>query len=191
MHKFEAINRKKLDNPKRREILPPEETLMKLGLNSDDIVADIGCGIGYFTFPAANIVNKNNEVYALDISNEMLDDIKNKMNENNIRNITCIKTEEYDLKLEDEAVTFAIMVNVLHEIEDKIKMLKEIKRILKSSGKIAIIDFEKKETEEGPPVGHRIAKEELLDLYKICGFEVINEMSFSNIFYGFIAKNCY
>ena len=190
MHKFQAINRKKLDNSKRREILPPKETLMKLGLKFDDIVADIGCGIGYFTFPAANIVNKKNKVYALDISNEMLDDIKNKMNEKNVRNITCKKTEEYDLKLEDKSVTYVIMVNVLHEIEDKIKMLKEIHRILKSGGKIAIIDFEKKETEEGPPVGHRIAKEELLDLYKICGFEVIDEISFSNIFYGLVAKNC-
>lgn len=144
MHKFKAINRKKLDNPRRREIFPQKETLIKLGLKSDDIVADIGCGIGYFTFPAANIVNENNKVYALDISSEMLEDIKSNINENNVRNITCVKTEEYDLKLEAEAVTFAIMVNVLHEIEDKIKMLKEIKRILKLGGKIVIIEFEKK-----------------------------------------------
>ena len=54
-HKFDAKNKHKLDNEKRRELLPPDETLIKLGLHEGDIMADIGCGIGYFTIPASKI----------------------------------------------------------------------------------------------------------------------------------------
>lgn len=36
---------------------------------------------------------------------------------------------------------------------------------------------------------HRIAKEELLDLYKTCGFEFVDEMSFSDAFYGLVATS--
>ena len=73
-HKFDAKNRHKLDNPKRREMLPPEKTLIRLGLKQGDIVADIGCGIGYFTIPAANIVGDSGKVFAMDISPEMLEE---------------------------------------------------------------------------------------------------------------------
>ena len=32
-HKFDVKNKHKLDNPKRREMLPPETTLIRLGLH--------------------------------------------------------------------------------------------------------------------------------------------------------------
>jgi len=55
-NKFDINNKNKLDNPKRRESLPPYDILKTLGLQEGDIFADIGCGIGYFSIPAADIV---------------------------------------------------------------------------------------------------------------------------------------
>lgn len=184
MHKFNPINKEKLDNPWRREILPPKETLKRLGLKEEDSMADIGCGIGYFTIPAAEIINSNNKAYGLDILEEMLEEIKSRSDEKNINNIETIKTEEYDLKLEDETATFALMVNVLHEVKDKIRMLKEINRILKVKGKITIIEFEKKETKQGPPLDHRISFEEVSALLEGEGFKVAEKYEFGDTFYG-------
>lgn len=45
-HKFDVKNKHKLDIEKRRELLPPEQTLISLHLQEEDIMADIGCGIG-------------------------------------------------------------------------------------------------------------------------------------------------
>jgi len=191
MHKFKAKNKNKLDNPKRREILPPKETLERLGLMAEDTMADVGCGIGYFTLPAAKIINKENKIYALDILDEMLDEVKNKSKELKLENIVAVKTAEYDLKLEDKSVSFVIMVNVLHEIEDKIRILKEIHRILKPGGRIAVIDFEKKETEMGPPVDHRLSREETLSLLESAEFEMLNAIEISDTFYGLVAVKQY
>jgi precorrin-6B methylase 2 len=69
-HKFDVSQKVKLDNPARRAILPPDETLGKLGLNAGEVMADIGCGIGYFTFPAAKMIGPGGRVYALDVAPE-------------------------------------------------------------------------------------------------------------------------
>ena len=71
MHKFDPSNKSKLDNEWRREVLPPFKVLESLGLENKYIIADIGCGIGYFTIPAAELTAPN-KVYALDISGDML-----------------------------------------------------------------------------------------------------------------------
>lgn len=183
MHKFKAKNRKKLDNEWRRKIMPPKETLEKLGLTKHDIVADIGCGIGYFTIPASEIGDK---VYAMDISNEMLEDVKEKCKELNIDNVEIVKTEEYDLKIPNEYVSFSILVNVLHEIEDKKRLLKEIIRISKKGSKIAIIEWDKKVTEMGPPVDHRLSKEDIANLFSELKLEIKTELEFGDCFYGIV-----
>ena len=129
-HKFDAKNKHKLDNEKRRELLPPDETLIKLGLHEGDVMADIGCGIGYFTIPASKITGNSGNIFAMDISPEMLQDVGIKIKSNNISNIEIILTEENDLKLEDNKITFAFISTVLHEADEPENFLKEIKRII-------------------------------------------------------------
>lgn len=186
-HKFDPSKKDKLDNSWRREVLPPKETLLKMGLKADDTMADIGCGIGYFTTEGAKIVGRESTVYGLDISEEMLEEMRQKAEKEELENIVMVKTEEYGLKLQDEAVSYAFVVNVVHEVDDREKFLKEIHRILKDGGRIGVIDFEKKEMEMGPPLKHRISIEEMSELIESSGFRVDDKKSFSGIFYGIIA----
>ncbi|VDN47199.1 Methyltransferase domain-containing protein (fragment) [Petrocella atlantisensis] len=44
----------------------------------------------------------------------------------------------------------------MHEIDDKITFLNEIKRILINGGKIAVVEWIKRESDWGPPVNHRL-----------------------------------
>ncbi|MGM0471403.1 MAG: class I SAM-dependent methyltransferase, partial [Bacillota bacterium] len=140
-HKFNAANKEKLDSAWRRSILPPTKTLQQLGLTSQDSMADIGCGIGYFTIPAAKIVADTNLVYAVDISEEMLAEVRSKAEDSNLDNIQTVKSEEYNFKLAPQVVDFALSVNVIHEVEDKQRFLQEIKRSLTNNGRLAVIDF--------------------------------------------------
>lgn len=185
VHKFNPINKNKLDNEWRRENLPPVETLEKLGLQADDVFADIGCGIGYFTIPAAKMIG-NNSAYALDTSPGMLEEVELRSKAAGINNIKTVKTEELDLLIPDEAVTFALLVNVIHEIVDKNQFLEEISRIIKTGGKLAIIDWEKAETAMGPPIDHRIAKEDVVAMLEEIGFNCQETQSHTENFYGLV-----
>jgi ubiquinone/menaquinone biosynthesis C-methylase UbiE len=186
-HKFNAKNKSKLDNEWRRKVFEPFEVIKKLKIKNDDILADIGCGIGYLTIPAAKTLN-NGYIYAMDTSDEMLEDVEKKIKEEDISNIRLVKTDEYDLKVDKNLITYGYMVNVLHEIEDKSKFLSNVKDILKVDGKIAIIEWEKEKMESGPPLNHRLSKGEVKKYLENTGFEVNVELDFSGFFYGIIAK---
>lgn len=188
-HKFDHKNKKNLDSEWRRQVLPAKSVLEILGLTEADTVADIGCGIGYFTIPAAVIVNIN-KVYALDTSEEMLADVEAKAKAAGVSNIITFRTDEYDLKLPDESVSFALLVNVLHEVDNKQNFLLEIQRILKQSGSIAIVEWKKEYMETGPPISHRIGIEELKEFFHLADFCLSKETEFGGVFYGLVfSKN--
>ena len=186
-HKFNINNKHKLDNEKRREMMPPVKTLEVLGLTGGVDMADIGCGIGYFTIPAAVIMGASSKIYALDVSVEMLDEVEKRALEAGLSNICNIKVDEYDLKLEDKSVDFAILSNVLHEIEDKKRYLCEIYRILRSGGTLAIIEWKKIDGESGPPIEHRISYVETADLLCENRFENIVKLNVAQDHYGVTA----
>lgn len=186
-HKFEIKNKHKLDNEKRRKDMPPYSTLEMLGFKGKSDMADIGCGIGYFSIPAAEIAGASHKVYALDVSAEMLEEVEKRMLEACLPNIRNINVDEYDLKLDDESVGFAFMCNVLHEIEDKKRYICEIRRILKTQGKLAIIEWEKTVTESGPPFEHRISYEEVSEILSNNGFNNIEKYKIGQACYGITA----
>jgi ubiquinone/menaquinone biosynthesis C-methylase UbiE len=186
-HKFDTNHRKKLDNEKRRQEMPPLKTLETLGYTGAVDLADIGCGIGYFTIPAAEIAGAASKIYAMDISDEMLDEVEKEASEARVSNIHKVKADEYDLKLEAQAVGFAIMVNVLHEIENKKRFVGEILRILQSGGKLAIIEWEKIPGVKGPAIEERISFEEAAELLKSSGFESTQKLSIGQSHYAITA----
>lgn len=187
-HKFDVRNKHKLDNENRRKMLPPEKTLINLGLNAGDLMADIGCGIGYFSIPASKIVGDNGKIFALDILPEMLQEVEIRAKENNCNNIKTVLTEENNLKLEEGTITFAFISNVLHETEELDKFLGKVKKVMNSKGKIAIVEWQKINTEDGPPIEHRLDKLELAKLLDNLGFTDIRNIDISDNFYGITAE---
>lgn len=186
MHKFNPKHLAKLDSPWRRETLPPKETLIKMGLKKGMDVADIGCGIGYLSFPCLDIIGENGKVYALDTEQIMLDYMNDIIKEKKHTNIELIKTNEYDLVLENDLVDIAILASVLHEIEDKKKFLNEIARILKDKGKLVIIEWKKEKADVGPPINHRISIDEIKTIMKETNFVFLEEVKISAYFYGLL-----
>lgn len=182
-HKFPAMNKGKLNNPTRRAMLPADKILQKTGMKKGEAVADIGCGIGYFTIPMAELTGREGRVYAVDIQPEMLEEVKASISEKKLQNIYPVLSEEYGLKIEDKSVTFAFICTVLHEIEDKEKFLKEARRILKPGGRIAIVEWIKKESEYGPPAGHRLEVHEVEAGLINAGFQNTAAFDFNEHFY--------
>jgi ubiquinone/menaquinone biosynthesis C-methylase UbiE len=185
-HKFDIKNKHKLDNEIRRKMLPPSDTLIKLGLKKDDIVADIGCGIGYFSIPAYEIVGERGKVFAVDILSEMLKEVGEKLKEKNISNVQCVKINGSNLNIEDEIMTYVFMCNVLHEVDNPKMLLNEIMRVMKSEANIVIVEWEKVDSKIGPPVGHRLDKKEVEKILEESNFKNINHVSLSENFYAVI-----
>ena len=190
-HHFDVNNKKKLDSPKRRDMLPTRTVLNKIGLKEETKFADIGCGIGYFSIPAADLIGPKGIVYALDVSEEMIEELDKKIEENGIENIRTVITDKYNFKLKDNSVSYAFICTVLHEIEDGIAFIDETKRILALGGKIAVVEWIRAESDWGPPVDHRLDSSDVKTILSDAGFKEIEYLELNEHFYIVIGTLIY
>ncbi|WP_215829676.1 class I SAM-dependent methyltransferase [Pelorhabdus rhamnosifermentans] len=185
-HKFDVKSFAKLDNPERRKSLPADAILHKFDLEDGDVVADVGCGIGYFTFPASSVVGLTGKVLAMDISDEMIEQVRDRAKLCGVTNIETIKIDEQNFLLPDGSVDVEIVFFVLHEAQNALQFIFELNRILKPGGKLALIDWEKKEMPQGPPVTHRIDRQEVISLLAQARF-IVKTVDVGEDFYGLLA----
>jgi SAM-dependent methyltransferase len=130
-----------LERPEREAEERPELAFPALKLKPDDIVADIGAGSGYYTRRLAKLVGEKGVVYAVDIQQEMLDVLTNKMAEANIHNVKAVLGDIKNPKLPPNSVDLALLVDVYHEFDYPFEMIEGICAALKPGGRIAFIEF--------------------------------------------------
>lgn len=169
-HKFDPAERHKLDSPERRTEMPPEDTLVKAGIRPGDIIADIGCGTGYFSVPASKMIGPKGHVYAIDISGVMLAELRSRIASAGIFNIETIQTPHGKLSMPEGAVTLVLISDVLHEVDDKKDFLDSVSGSLKPGARLSLIEWACRETEKGPPLKDRIPEDEMQVLLKKSGF---------------------
>ncbi|MCX9028086.1 MAG: class I SAM-dependent methyltransferase [Candidatus Methanoperedens sp.] len=161
VHKFDVKKAKILDSPERLQFLNPESILNNLNLTREMVIADLGCGSGFFSIPASKRVKK---VFALDIQQEMLDILLDKIKKEKITNIEVRLSQESFILLADNSSDILLMVNVFHELHDKLSLLREVKRVLTMKGRLMIIDWKKIEMDTGPPLEERLDEKEVIDI---------------------------
>ena len=183
-HTFDVKSFAKLDSPERRSLLPPEKILQQFNLSPGDVVADIGCGIGYFSLPASVIVGSSGKILAMDISAEMLHQVKKRALHSDTNNIETIQIDGENFIMADGSADVVLAFFVLHEASDASHFLAEAGRILKPGGTLALIDWEKRETRLGPPLAHRIARTDACDLLTQAGFVTRSVFDNEADFYG-------
>lgn len=157
--RFDPSRAALLDDPQRMEWLPIGEVLAALHLHPGQSVADIGAGTGYFTLPMAAAVGADGVLYAVDVSPEMLDHLRRKLTAANRTNVQCVEAEAAATGLPDASVDLVFLANVWHEFDDQAAVLHEAQRLLRPSGRVAILDWRPDvEREPGPPLAHRVAR---------------------------------
>jgi ubiquinone/menaquinone biosynthesis C-methylase UbiE len=114
----------------------------------------------------------------------MLSEVKRRAQSAGYHNIVLLKSDEYDFKLEDESVDFVLICTVLHEIEEKIRFMREASRVCRNGGKVSVIEFNEKETDFGPPLKHRIGREQTCKLLTDSALKNLNIADINRAFYS-------
>jgi len=183
-HKFDPKHIEILDSKHREEILPKNLIISAIesicSLNGKTI-ADIGAGTGYFSIPFLEKVGENGEVIAADISDEMLRVLTGKINSKD--NLWIVHSTEENIPISDSTVDLAFCCDLLHELSGS-GTLHEVLRILKKDGYFLVIDWDKKQSDFGPPLHVRIPKEKGISICKDLGFVFIKEFYAGKYHYG-------
>ena len=128
-----------------RKRLAPEEMLIERSeIEEGMTVMELGCGPGLYTTDFARAIGREGKLYAVDLREEMINRLKRKLGKPEYKELSNIETNmanAYELPLQDETIDLVIMVAVLPEIPDKGKALKEIYRVLRPNGILAISEI--------------------------------------------------
>ncbi len=104
-------------------------------IDASDIVVEVACGTGLISFEVAQ---KAKNVYATDISSEMIERCLSKQQEFNVDNVAFSQEDSYSLSCKDNFADSLVCCNALHVMNDPVKALHEMKRVLKRNGKLII-----------------------------------------------------
>ncbi len=168
----------------------PVKNLKFFGLGENMIVADLGAGSGFYSIPAAKMVAKG-KVYAIEIQKDFITTIRNKARENHLENIECICGDVEKIggtKLKDNIVDVAIASNILFQVENKDKFIEEIKRILKPSGKLLLIDWMDNSVAVSSSFHKIISNDKAKEMFEEKGFIWQKEIDAGKHHYGIIFK---
>lgn len=186
---FSPKNMSKLEHPDRYKELPPAEILGKLGVQKGHIFGDFGCGIGFFSIPAAEIVGESGHVYASDISKDMLDGLDARIEGAHKNRMTyCLASEREGTGIPEDILDCAMISTVLHEVDEPEEFLRQAGKSVKSGGTLGIIEWIKKDMPHGPKMEIRISEDEMEEKLKSTGFEMETTIQLSQRFYLVIAR---
>src|SRR5258708_31436443 len=101
-----------LERPEREEEEAPSILLKLLNSKPGQSVVDRGAGSGYLPFPMAKMVGPEGKVYAVEIQQEMLDIISQKMKEKGVTNIVNVLGTVKDPKLPPASADLILLVDV-------------------------------------------------------------------------------
>jgi ubiquinone/menaquinone biosynthesis C-methylase UbiE len=170
--RFPASQAERLDSPERLLWLPPADVIRALGVHTGETIADVGAGTVYFSLPLSSAVGAAGKVYAVDGQSEMLAWLKVKLDQAEFANIELMHAEAEQSGLPASTCDLFFLANLWHEIEDRVAVLLEARRVLKKGGRIAILDWRPDvKPVAGPPLSHRIAPAVALREMRFAGFE--------------------
>ena len=167
-----------LEDPNRENYQKPNDILDVLALKPGEVVADIGAGSGYFTVRFSNALKESGKVYAVDVSQDMIDYMNRRIQETNARNVTTVMAAADDPRLPDASVDRIFICDTWHHIENRSQYLTRLKKALRAGGQIIMIDFQKRDLPVGPPVDMKIAREDLIQQMESSGFRLVQEHTF-------------
>jgi ubiquinone/menaquinone biosynthesis C-methylase UbiE len=130
-----------LVRPEREADEHPDEALDLLKIPKGAVVADIGAGVGYFTWRLAERVGPSGVVYGEDIQPQMIELLNKNMRERKIANVRAVLGAIDDPKLPKESLDLVLLVDVYHEFSEPEKMLDRIRESLKPGGRLVLLEY--------------------------------------------------
>ena len=158
-------------------LIDTDKFFQELDLKKDTTFMDVACGRGAYTLAAARIINKEGRLYAVDLWAEGIRILEKEAASKGIKNLkTFVGDVAHEIPVEDDCVDVCLMATVLHDLVAETvdqQALKEITRVIKPGGTLAIVEFYKKEGPPGPPRPIRLSPEEVDKMVSVYGFRQI------------------
>jgi len=125
---------------KVRDLFVPRiEILNEVGIKPGYKILDYGCGSGSYINILADMVGKSGKIYGLDINPLAIQMVQRIVAKNQLANVETVLSER-ETGLLDESMNVVLLYDVLHDLSNPDKIIRELHRVLKSDGILSVSD---------------------------------------------------
>ena len=127
------------DNPLRHRFDDPIKFLESAGVKAGHQVLEVGCGPGFFTLPAAEIVGEKGHVYAIDLEPLAVQEVEKKLGKRGMTNVTASVADAAETGLPTGSIDLVLLFGVIPSPTLPLdRFLPEMGRLLKPDGSLAV-----------------------------------------------------
>jgi ubiquinone/menaquinone biosynthesis C-methylase UbiE len=186
---FDELARR-LMSDERRSYQNPLKISKLIGVRKGMTVVDMGCGPGFFTLPLAALVGPKGLVYAVESNPTMLRHLRENIRRTgaNVKAIKVLRADVSATKVPSASADVVLLGRILHDIEDKKALLKEVKRVCRPEGIVVDLDWKKVRMKHGPPYEIMLSKGESTKILTENGFRLIRTFDPGRYHYGLILR---
>jgi ubiquinone/menaquinone biosynthesis C-methylase UbiE len=162
----------------------PDKNIASLLLQEGMKVADFGAGNGFTTRAIAKRVGHTGHVYAIEVQKELVLKLESELKEWGIHNVSVIWGDiekKGGTKIAEHSLDAVVISSVLFQVEEKLGLIDEARRVLKPGGRVLLIEWE-----SGVPGVVTPKKAE--ELFTLRGFTYVEKVAESSHHYGIIFK---
>lgn len=179
-----------MNKPNKTLLFDINAILNKIAIREGDCVAELGCGnFGYFVFPVARLLGQRGHLYAVDILKPTLEEIKKRALVENLQHIETVwsNLEIFKgTKIENSSLDYALLINTLNQSTKRVEILRETVRMLKSGGRLLIVEWKNSASPFGPDIDKRVSKEAIKQAAPKLGLVLASEFEAGTYHYGLI-----
>ena len=128
-----------MESPLRYRFFDPVRTLKGSGIRSGQEVLEIGCGTGFFTIPAAELVGDEGRVYAMDPHPLAIEHVTRRIQDAGLTNVRLIRADATEAGLASGCIDLVLLFGVIPApVIPLDRLLHEIHRLLRAEGVLAV-----------------------------------------------------
>lgn len=167
-----------LTRPERDAEEQPDRVVRELKIAPGSTVADLGAGVGYFTWRLAGAVGPAGKVIAVDIQPGMIERLRRNLAKRGITNVEPVLGSEEDPKLAPNSVDLVLLVDVYHELQKPEQTMARVRRALRPDGRLVLIEYRKEDADIPIHPLHKMTVGEMRQEIEPIGFQFYELLDF-------------
>jgi len=175
------------------DLIDQEKFFREMEIKEDTIFLDAVCGSGDYVLAAASRIGDQGRIYAFDLREGVIDRLTDKIIAKGIINVVPRVAGPLSFPLGNNTIDICLMVTAFHDLvlyDDGQKALSEIKRVLRPTGVLAVIEFKEISGHSGPPRNIRISSVELDEMIRFHGFTSVRKREIEIGEYNILSLYC-
>ena len=123
----------------RQWLMNPAKTLQGAGIEPGQTVLEVGCGTGFFTISAAELIGDQGCLVAMDALSDYTNRVSKKVQSAGLRNVRVVKRDALDTGLDAASIDKVLLFGVIpFPFLPLNRLLPEMHRVIKPEGSLSV-----------------------------------------------------